>query len=178
LDWAKTRDFRVGDNPALWRENLENLLPKPSKVPRVQHHSALPYEEIGSFMDQLRSREGVAVLALEFLILTADRTNEVTGADWSESNLKGKVWVAPPDKMKGGKEHRVPLSSLVVAVLKKMTKEYEADAFVFPGGKVGKSLPSGGMISALQRMGLSDLTVHGFRSTFRDWAAEQTSYPD
>lgn len=178
LDWAKTRGFRAGDNPARWRGNLQNLLPKRTKVQKVKHHPALPYPEIGAFMKQLRTREGVAALALEFLILTTARTSEVTRATWDEIDLKGKVWRVPPDKIKGEKEHRVPLSAPAIAVLKRIKKEYEADDFVFPGGMVGKPLSSGGMMSVLKRMGLHDLTVHGFRSTFRDWAAEQTSYPN
>jgi integrase len=178
LDWAKTRGFRAGDNPARWRGNLQNLLPKRTKVQKVKHHAALPYPEIGAFMQKLREREGVAARALEFLILTTARTSEVTRADWSEIDLKGKVWTVPPDKIKGEKEHRVPLSAPTIALLKRIKKEYEADDFVFPGGKVGKPLSSGGMMSVLKRMGRDDLTVHGFRSTFRDWAAEQTSYPN
>ena len=178
LDWAKTRGFRAGDNPARWRGNLQNLLPKRTKVQKVQHHPALPYPQIGAFMQQLRAREGVAALALEYLVRTTARTSEVTRATWDEIDLKGKVWTVPPDKIKGEKEHRVPLSAPAVAVLKRMKKDYGEDGFVFPGGKEGKSLSSGGMMSVLKRMGRNDLTVHGFRSTFRDWAAEQTSYPN
>ena len=178
LDWAKTRGFRAGDNPARWRGNLQNLLPKRSKVHKVQHHPALPYPKVGAFMQQLRAREGVAAQALGFLILTTARTSEVTRATWDEIDIKGKVWTVPPDKIKGEKEHRVPLSAPVIAVLKGVKKEYGEDGYVFPGGKHGKPLSSGGMMSVLQRMGLNDLTVHGFRSTFRDWVAEQTGYPN
>lgn len=179
LSWAKALNYRTGDNPAEWRGTLDQILPHPSTVQDVIHHKALPYEEIGTFMEQLRSREGVGALALEFLILTAARTGQVTQATWDEIDLESKLWKAPREHMKLRKEHRVPLSNPALAVLKTIKKEYELDAFVFPGGKEGKPLSGGAMESVLKRMGWKDVcTVHGFRSTLYDWAAEQTNYPN
>jgi integrase len=176
LDWAKVRRYRQGDNPARWRGHLDKLLPARSKVQKVRHHAALPYAEIGAFMATLREQEGMAALALEFLILTATRTGEVIGAMWPEIDLAAAVWTIPPDRMKAGKEHRVPLSKPALAVLKRLPKS-EPAAFVFPGGKVGKPLSNMALLALLERMKRGDLTVHGFRSTFRDWAAERTNFP-
>jgi integrase len=176
LDWAKVRGFRQGENPARWRGHLDALLPARGKVRRVRHHAALPYDEIGTFMAELREREGVAARALEFTILTAARTGEVLGARWEEINFQDKVWVVPPNRMKVAREHRVPLSRAAIAVLKQMQTVRRIE-LVFPGHRRGKPLSNMSMLMMLRRMGRSDLTAHGFRSTFRDWAAERTNFP-
>jgi integrase len=180
LDWAKVRNYRAGENPARWRGNLQHSLPKRGKVQKVKHHAALPYGEIGAFVQALRAKEGTAARALEFLILTTARTSEVTGARWREIDLDAALWTVPADRIKGGKLHRVPLSASAVAVLEAQFKaqgKAESDAFVFPGGKAKKPLSENAMLALLTRMKRDDLTAHGFRSSFRDWAAEQTNYP-
>ncbi len=176
LDWATVRGYRKGDNPARWRGHLDKLLPARAKIQKVVHHPALPYSEIADFMVSLRSQEGIAARALEFLILTAARTGEIIGAQWDEVDLKAKIWVVPGARMKAGREHRVPLSGPALAIIKKMNEIRESD-FVFPGGKKGKPLSNMAMLAVLKRMGRDDLTAPGFRSTFRDWAAERTNFP-
>ncbi len=176
LDWATARGYRTGDNPARLRGHIDNLLPEISKRRRVKHHPALPYVELGEFVAELRKQEGVAARALEFLILTAARTGEVIGARPGEFNLDAALWTIPGERMKAGKEHRVPLSSRVVAIIREIEKTHKGD-FVFPGGKEGKPLSNMAMLELLKRMERGNLTVHGFRSTFRDWAAERTNYP-
>ena len=175
LDWAKVRQYRTGENPARWRGNLEHSLPKRAKVQKVKHHAALPYGEIGAFMGDLRGQVGVAARALEFVILTATRTSETIGAQWDEIDLDKGLWVIPADRIKAGKEHRVPLSAPALAIVKQQAKTKEG-VFVFPGGKRGKPLSTNALLALLKRMERGDLTAHGFRSTFRDWAAEQTNY--
>jgi integrase len=176
LDWATARGLRHGDNPARWRGHLDKLLPARAKVQMVLHHAALPYPEIGRFMVALRKHDGLAAAALELLILTATRTGEIIGAKWEEFDLKAAVWTIPADRMKAGREQRVPLSKPALALLKPLRK-YNSEEFVFPGGKPGRPLSNMAMLALLDRMGRGDLTVHGFRSTFRDWAAERTSFP-
>ncbi len=176
LDWAKVRKYRTGENPARWRGNLEHSLPRRSKVQKVQHHAALPYAEIGAFVRKLREREGTAAQALEYLILTTARTGEVIGARWREIDLDARVWTVPADRIKGGKTHKVPLSDRAVAILEEIGAG-KPEAYVFAGGKAGKPLSENAMLALLSRMDREDLTAHGFRSTFRDWAAEQTNYP-
>lgn len=176
LDWATARGYRQGENPARWRGHLENLLPRPSKVRRVEHHAALPYPEIASFMAELHQQEGVAARALEFAILTATRTGEVIGCRWSEVNVAERVWTIPAERMKAGKEHRVPLSGAALAIVETMFKIRQGD-FVFPGGGTNRPISNMAMLMLLRRMGREDLTAHGFRSTFRDWAAERTGFP-
>jgi integrase len=176
LDWAATRGYRKGDNPARWRGHLENLLPKRTKVRRVEHHAALPYAQVGTFIQALREQQGVAALALEFCILTATRTSETIGARWEEIDLDGAVWTVPAGRIKAGKEHKVPLSTPAAAILYKLAAAPAAD-FVFPGGKAGRPLSNMALLALLRRMGRPDLTVHGFRSAFRDWAAELTNFP-
>jgi integrase len=172
LDYAATHRWRTGENPARWRGHLENVLPKRSKVRKVEHHAALPWREIGAFMARLAKQEGVAAMALRFAILTAARTGEVIGARWSEIDTKHAVWIIPAERMKASREHRVPLSGAALAVLCEAGKLRAdgADGFVFPGMKGG--LSNMAMLVLLRRMGRGDLTAHGFRSTFRDWAAE------
>jgi integrase len=182
LDWAKTKGYRQGENPARWRGHLENLLPARGKVRKVQHHPALSYDKIRPFVKTLRREEGTASLALEFAILTGSRTSEVIGARWAEFNLKTALWTVPANRIKGGREHRIPLSAPALAIVKKMKALPVPDGekpseFVFPGGKAGKGLSNGAMLALLRRMKRTDITVHGFRSTVRDWAAEKTNYP-
>jgi len=175
LDWARVRGYRAGENPARWRGHLDSLLPARAKVRKVEHHAALPYVELPAFMTSLRAREGNSARALEFAILTATRTSETLGARWAEIDLAAKVWTIPPDRVKGGREHRIPLSRGAVAVI---GKQRDADPeFAFPGGRARHALSNMSMLMVLRRMERGDLTAHGFRSTFRDWAAERTSYP-
>jgi integrase len=176
LDWATARGYRQGENPARWKGHLENLLPKKSKVRRVEHHAALPYAELAEFMVELRQQEGIAARALEFTILTAARTGEALGAKWSEIDFKTRLWTVPVERMKAGKEHRVPLSDAAMAVLEGMQDLREGD-FVFPGGRARLPLSNMSMLMALLRLGRGDLTAHGFRSTFSDWSSECTNFP-
>jgi integrase len=176
LDWATVRGYRKGENPARWRGHLDKLLPARSKVRKVEHHPALPYDGLADFVATLRSQEGIASRALEFLILTAARTGEVIGARWDEVDLEEKTWIVPAVRMKAGREHRVPLSAATVTVLEQM-REIRESEFVFPGGKKGKPLSNMAMLAVLKRMDRSELTAHGFRSSFRDWAAERTNFP-
>ena len=174
LDWSAVRGYRKGDNPARWRGHLDKLLPRPSQVARVKHHAALPYTEVGSFMQQLRSDTGVASRALEFTILTAARTNEVIQAEWSEFDLNRKTWAVPAERMKSKRSHRVPLSAAAVAVLTAVKGRDKT--YVFLGHKRHSHLSNAAMMQVLKRLELSGITVHGFRSTFRDWCAESTNY--
>jgi integrase len=176
LDWATARGFRSGENPARWRGYLENLLPKKSKVRRVEHHAALPYPEIAAFIVELRGQEGIAARALEFAILTAARTGEVLGATWAEIDLEGRLWTVPAERMKAGREHRVPLSETALAILRAMA-EVRSGKHVFPGARDSRPLSQMAMLMLLRRMGRDGLTVHGFRSAFSDWCAEQTAFP-
>jgi integrase len=176
LDWATVRGYRQGDNPARWRGALQSLLPARSKVRRVEHHPALPYAQVGTFVAKLRTQDVTAARALEFLILTATRTSETIGARWDEIDLDAALWTIPGSRIKAGKEHRVPLSAPAVEVLRQQSQA-ATSAFVFPGARGERPLSNMAMLALLKRMGRSDLTAHGFRSTFRDWAAEQTNYP-
>jgi integrase len=178
LDWAKARGYRAGENPARWRGHLDKLLPPRSKVRRVEHHAALPYAELPGFLVSLRKQEGIAARALEFAIHTSARTGEVIGARWCEMDLLDKTWTLPAARMKSGREHRVPLTARALAILKEMQPHRHAeDAFVFPGGKNGRPLSNMAFLMLLRRMGRGDVTAHGFRSSFRDWAAERTNFP-
>lgn len=176
LDWAKAREYREGDNPARWRGHLDQLLPKPRKVAKVEHLAALPYEQMGEFMEALRAQGGIAARALEFLILTAARTGEVASAKWEEVDLNAALWTIPAARMKAHREHRVPLSPRAVTLLKGLEAKRQSD-YVFPGKKEGVPLSSTAMLELLKRMDRTDMTVHGFRSTFRDWTSERTSHP-
>jgi integrase len=180
LDYAAARGWRTGENPARWRGHLDHLLAKPSRVAKVEHHAALPWQEIGEFMGQLHEQEGVAALALRFVILTAARTGEAIGARWGEIDPQAKVWTIPASRMKAGREHRVPLSNAALAVLDAAAKvrvvQHPA-APVFPGRRASDPLSNMSLLMLLRRMERTDLTAHGFRSTFRDWCAEATNYP-
>jgi integrase len=175
LDWATARGYREGENPARWRGHLENLLPRKSKVRRVEHHPALPYAELGIFMADLRQQNGIAARALEFTILTAARTGEVIGARWDEINFTEKLWVVPSARMKAGQEHRVPLPPAALAILEDMRAIRSGD-FIFSNGRGSQPISNMAMTMTLRRMGRGGLTVHGFRSSFRDWAAERTNF--
>ena len=177
LDWAKALKHRTGDNPAAWRGNLDKLLPNPNKVAPVVNHPALPYRNVGAFMAELRALPGVSPLATEFIVLTAVRTGEALGAKWSEVDLEARLWTVPAVRMKMGKEHRVPLSDAAVAVLEKIRALDLGSEFVFPGRDPKRQQSNMSCLAVLRRMGHVDIVVHGFRSTFRDWAAEQTAYP-
>lgn len=176
LDAAKAKGHRSGENPALWRGHLSNLLPKAKKLSRG-HHAAMDYREVPAFIDRLRSRPAVSARALEFTILTAARSGEVFGATWREIDREGGVWTIPGDRMKGGREHRVPLSGTALAILDEMAvASTDPDTFVFPGAKRGRPLSVMAMEMVLRRM-KADITVHGFRSSFRDWCGEVSPFP-
>jgi integrase len=173
LDAAKVRKLRVGENPAAWRGNLSLLLPKPRKGPR-RHQPAMAHTDLPHFIGRLRKREGLAARALELLIHTATRTSEVLQARWSEFDLDGALWVIPAGRMKAGKEHRVPLSECALKLLKSLPRTSD---FVFPGAKADKPLSNMALAMVLRRMKIEDATVHGFRSSFRDWAADIAQTP-
>ena len=178
LDAARARGLIDKDraNPATWRGHLSHLLPKSQKLQRG-HHAALPYAEVAGFVRELRQREAMAALCLEFAVLTAARSGEAMGARWSEVDLEGKLWVLPRERMKRNREHRVPLSDRCVEILRQIEPiKSGPDSYVFPGTKVGKPLSVMAMAMLLRRMKLP-VTVHGFRSTFRDWAGDNTSFP-
>ena len=177
LDWAKVQGYRSGDNPAAWKGHLSEALPKPSKVAKTAHHAALPWSEMAAFMKALRAMPGTASLAAQFIILTATRTSEAIESQWSEFDLEAKVWTIPRDRMKGFREHRVPLSDQAIAVLERVQWERNGSTFVFPNAKLVEPISNMACLAVLKRMGRTDLTMHGFRSTFRDWAAESTAYP-
>jgi integrase len=175
LSWATARGYRAaGDNPARWRGHLDNLLPARAKVQRVEHHPALPYAEIGAFMARLRPDTSIAARALEFLILTAARSGEVLQARWDEIDLPSRLWTVPAERMKSGREHRVPLSDAAIAIVKAMAA-IQLNDYVFPGrrGALGRTA----LFDQLRRIGRADLTTHGFRSTFRSWSAGRTNFP-
>jgi integrase len=167
LDWATVRGHRgAGDNPARWKGHLSEVLPARSAVARPIHHAALPYQQISEFMLKLRAREGIAPRALEFTILTAARTGEVIGATWDEIDLANATWTIPAGRMKASREHRVPLSATAVKLLNELPREQD-NPFVFIGARKGGGLSGMAMVAVLQRAGYRDITVHGFRSTFR-----------
>jgi integrase len=173
LDWATVRGYRTGDNPARWRGHLKEVLPARNRIRKTQHFRALPHAELPQFMTALRAQDGVAAKALEFLILTATRSGEVRGAKWSEIDLTDATWTIPANRMKGGKEHRVPLAPRIVAILRGLyTMQCNEYVFVGTHGVLGDLV----LTRTLRRLGY-DATAHGFRSSFRDWAAERTSYP-
>jgi integrase len=173
LAWATVHKHRAGDNPARWRGNLDQVLPSPRKVARVEHHAALPWKHIGEFMVRLRAQQGMGAQALQFAILTAARSGEVRGATWAELDLEAALWTVPAARMKAGREHRVPLSAAALDVLRAQPTR---EGLVFPSTK-GTALSDMTLSAVLRRMDIK-ATVHGFRSTFRDWMAEATNYPN
>ena len=174
LNAAKARGYRSGDNPAAWKGHLDHLLPNVSREP--EHHAAMAIEAMPAFMAALRSQGGVGARALEFTILTGARTSQAIGARWEEFDLEERIWLAPWDRMKAGKAVRVPLCERVVEVLKEM-ELLRAGDFVFPGLKRDRPISTGTMTRVMDRMGVKDATVHGFRSTFRDWAGDYEDVP-
>jgi integrase len=176
LGWATVRGYRTGDNPARWKDHLAEALPNGRAASRVEHHAALAYAELPGFMAAIKTREGIAARALQFLILTAARTGEVIGAQWNEIDFDEKTWTVPAGRMKGGREHRVALSPQAIALLNDLPRE-DNNEFVFIGSQRGEGLSNMSLTAVLRRLGQNDFTVHGFRSTFRDWCAERTNYP-
>jgi len=176
LDYAKARGWRDGENPARWRGHLDRLVPQRSKVQRVAHHAALSWRETGAFMQRLRQNSSMSARCLEFAILTACRSGEVRGARWEEIDLAHAVWTIPAARMKGGRQQRVPLSEPAMAVLRVMA-QFGTDGFVFPGLKDASALSDVALAKAVRVADGNGATVHGFRSTFRDWCAEATNYP-
>lgn len=174
LNWATTHKYRSGENPARWRGHLQNLFPAKAKIAKAVSHPAMPYAALGGFMERLRDRDGVSARALEFTILSAARTGEVREAEWGEFDLDAKVWTIPAERMKARKEHRVPLSARAVELLKALPREGD---YVFPGARPKKPLSDMAMLELLRGMEGNGLTVHGFRSTFREWAGEMTAHP-
>jgi integrase len=172
LDWATVSKYRQGDNPARWRGHLDNLLADPSRSKRTVHHPALPWQEIGAFMAAMRGQDGIAAKAVELAILTACRSGEVRLATWAEFDLDAALWVIPAERMKAEREHRVPLSAAALALLESMPR---MGNLVFPGAKPGKPLSDMSLTAVLRRMKRGDITVHGFRSSFRDWCAESVA---
>lgn len=176
IDWASAHEMRTGDNPARWKGHLEHLLANSTPENRAEeHHAAIPYADIPQFMLDLDEQEGVSRWALEFLILTASRTSEVIGAQWSEFDMEKKLWIVPKERMKAGKEHRVPLVNRAISIIEKM-QPFAAGKFVFPGGKSDKPLSNMAMAMLLRRMVYKGITVHGFRSAFRDFIGEETAH--
>jgi len=176
LDAAKAQGLRSGENPARWRGHLDQLLPKRQRLTRG-HHAAMSYTDVPAFMGGLQARQATAALALEFAILTAARSGEVLGARWDEFDLDGAVWTVPAARMKAGREHRVPLSRRALKIVKLMHEARNSE-FVFPGQKIGRPLAVVALEMVLRRMNAENATVHGFRSAFRDWAAECTNFPN
>ena len=174
LSWATVRGYRQGENPARWKGHLDKLLAARSKIQQVTHHAALPYAELGGFMADLAKMDGMGARALEFAILCASRSGEVRGATWDEIDLNAGVWIIPAGRMKAKREHRVPLSGKAASLLNALPR-LDGTELVFPG--TSGQLSNMSLTAVLRRMDRGDLTAHGFRSTFRDWAAEQTAYP-
>jgi len=190
LDWATANKYREGDNPARWKGNLAHSLPRRAKLATEKHFPALPYGEVAAFMADLRTQQGASARALEFAILTASRSKPVRLAKWSEIDLKAKLWTVPAENMKAGRPHTVPLSDRAIAILKGLAETRESD-FIFPSTKPRKGLSDMAMTALIRRMHKASLaaggkgytnkdgeviTVHGFRSSFRDWASEQTAF--
>lgn len=176
LDFAKVEGVREGENPARWKGHLEHRLARPERKLVRGHHAALPYPELPAFMGKLRQQKGTGARALEFTILTAARTGETMGSQWGEFDLGAKVWTIPAERMKAGREHRVPLSAPVLHILKEAAKTRRND-FVFPGARDRRPISNMTMAKALAAAGAGDFTVHGFRSSFRDWVHEATTFP-
>ncbi len=175
LDAAKAMGYRQGENPAIWRGHLKTLLPARQRLTRG-HHAALPYDDLPALVTELRAKQAMAALVLELCILTATRSGEILNAEWPEFDLKKAIWTVPAIRMKTGHEHRIPLTARAVEILESLHK-IPHQTHVFPGNAHGKPLSSMAMAMLLRRMGRTEITVHGFRSSFRDWASEQTSFP-
>jgi integrase len=174
LDYGKVHGWRDGENPARWKGGLEMTLPARGKVRRIKHHAAMPYADVPALLKTLAVAEGVAPLALRFVILTAVRTGEAIGARWMEIDTAARLWTIPVDRMKAGREHRVPLCNQACEVLEQLPRVCE---WVFPGRKIRTGLSNMSLLQTLRRLEQGNVTTHGFRSSFRDWAAEQTTFP-
>lgn len=179
LDWAKVRGYRDGENPARWKGHLDKALPARAKIQRVAHHAALPYKELPAFMNELTAIDTIGARAFAFCILNVTRTSETLLADVTEFDLEKRVWIIPPVRMKAAKEHRIPLTDASLEILAyARTKKVFPSGFMFESSaREGGPLSNMTFLMMLRRMGREDLTGHGFRSTFRDWAAEMTAYP-
>lgn len=177
LDWAKINGYREGDNPARWKGFLDNLLPRRAKVTAVKHHAALPFGQMPEFMRGLRNEASVTARAFEFCILTATRTSETLQMRWDEVDVIAALWIIPGQRMKSGREHRVPLSARALEILAEMKRVSTGD-FVFLGSRLHRPLSSMVFSMKLRRLQRTDITAHGFRSAFRDWAAERTNFPN
>ena len=175
LDWAKVRNYRTGENPAQWKGHLDKLLPKRTKVQKVKHHNAMPYVDLPEYFRSLRKVDTLASKALAFTILTATRSNEAREAAWSEIDLKAEIWTIPDERMKAGRMHRVPLTKECLAILKE-AKKLKVNDYVFPGLRKDKPITDAALLKQLKQTHPT-LTVHGFRSSFRDWCAEMANYP-
>ena len=177
LDYAAARRWRLADNPARWSGHLENLLPERAAALAVRHHPALPWRDLPAFWADLRKQPGTGARALAFTVLTAARSGEVLGARWSEIDMAARLWTVPPERMKAGKEHRVPLSAPALAILAEMVRDRRKDSDpIFQSPRARGPLSNTAMSAVLKRMGRGDVTTHGFRSTFSDWTAETTTY--
>ena len=173
LDWAKARGYRSGENPARWKGHLNQLLPALAKKARVQHHKAMAFVDVAAFVHKLKELNSISSRCLEFTILTAARTSEALSTKWEELDLENAIWTVPASRMKAGKEHRVPLSARAIEIVREMLTLEQV--YAFPGAREGKAMSNMAMLNLLERMGV-DVTVHGFRSSFRDWAAERTTF--
>lgn len=176
LDFAKARGWRQGENPAMWRGHLKNVLPARQRLSRG-HHPAMPYSDVPAFMEQLQGREAMSALALRFLILTAARAGEVLGATWSELDLDKAIWTIPAARMKAKREHSVPLSLEALQIVRGLAEARTDSLYLFPGLKPNKPLSGMAFAKLMERAGAADMTPHGFRSSFRDWAGDATSFP-
>jgi integrase len=177
LDWATVRKLRAGDNPALWRGRLDKLLPKRSKVQKQIHFAAMDYRDVPEYFRSLRSMDTIASRALAFTVLTATRTSEARAVTTDEIDENGKAWIIPDSRMKAHREHRVPLSSEALKIIEEVKPfKRHTDEFLFPGLSRNKPISASSLLKIIKRHDDS-LTVHGFRSSFRDWCAEQTSFP-
>jgi integrase len=172
LGWATVHHYRSGDNPARWQGLLEHALPAKAKIAKTQHHAALPYTEVAAFMAKLREDTSAAARCLEFIVLTGARLTEATGAMWSE--IEDRTWTVPANRMKGGREHKVPLSNAAMAILEAMPRMND---FIFPGMRVGQPVGARTIQDLVRELSAGEITTHGFRSSFRDWAAERTNFP-
>lgn len=182
LDYAAAHKYRDEANPARWRGHLDKLLAKPSRVKKVSHHPAMPYDEVAAFMAELQGNTSISSKALQLLILTATRTSEVLRSEWPEIDLDNETWTIPADRMKARREHRVPLSTQAVSLLSDLPR-VQGNPYVFPGARLGRPLSNMAMLQLMRGMGYGvggkrgDYVPHGFRSSFRDWSGEVSSYP-
>ena len=178
LDWATVRKFRTGSNPARWKDHLDQVLPSGGEIGKVIEHPALDYHEVPGFVQKLSQHQGIGPKALEFVVLTASRTGEVTKAGWSEIDYENRIWTRPKEHMKSRKEHRVPLTGRMIKLLKSLHPEGGADSLIFVGTKPNKPLGKMMLPKLIDGMKYDNITIHGFRASFKTWATEQTAYPN